>query len=74
MLVTRRVSMGSMVQCGYTHLSVFNLIIMIKAPWNLTFSSGRVSKSRAMDHALGELWSCVRAAWVAAMTSGLFGW
>lgn len=40
-----------------TYFSVFNLTMIVSAPKNLTFSSGRPSRWWASDHAWGELCS-----------------
>lgn len=73
-----KLSVQELIHFGARHgcrlyLSVLSLMMMIKTPWNLTFSSGLASKSRAIDHALGDVWSCVSVVCVEAMAWGLFG-
>lgn len=51
-----------------SYLSVLSLMMMVKAPKNLTWSFGRSSMPWANCHPEGERWRRWRASWVRAMT------
>lgn len=57
-----------------TYLSVLSFTMMVSAPKNLTFSSGRSRRLRAKDQASEVVWSLERIDCVFTMTSGVFGW